>query len=60
LQKPCETDELMQVLEDAYRKHVQHKLKVDEDKMQQLLGSAQEESPLGILRKLRQLGEEKS
>jgi DNA-binding NtrC family response regulator len=57
LQKPCETEELMQVLKDAYQARVQKKLKIDEDKIQKLLNVATGESPLGILRKLRELEE---
>lgn len=58
LQKPCETEELMNVLKDAYQKRVQSKLSVDEDRLNKLLGSATGESPLGILRKLRELEEQ--
>jgi len=60
LQKPCETDELMKVLKDAYQKRVQNKLKVDEDRMDQLLSSATGTSPLSILRKLRELEDQES
>jgi len=55
LQKPCETEELLAVLKDAYRRRVQRKLELDEDKMKSLLHIATGESPLGILRKLREL-----
>ncbi|MFH1755877.1 MAG: response regulator [Candidatus Latescibacterota bacterium] len=55
LQKPCDTEELLTVLKDAYQKRVQSKLKLDEDKMKSLLHLATGESPLGILRKLREL-----
>lgn len=57
LQKPCETEELMRVLKDAYQSRVRKKLKLDEEKMNQLLNIATGESPLGILRKLRDLEE---
>jgi len=57
LQKPCETEELMRVLRDAYQKRVQSKLNVDEEWLKNFLGSATGESPLGILRKLRELEE---
>jgi YesN/AraC family two-component response regulator len=57
LQKPCETDELIKVLKDAYQSRVQKKLKIDEERMQELLEMASGESPLGILRKLRELEE---
>lgn len=55
LQKPCDTDELMKVLKDAYQKRVQRKLHLTEEKMQSLLHIAMGESPLGILRRLREL-----
>jgi len=57
LQKPCETAELMKFLKDAYQSRVKKKLKIDEDKLQKLLNVATGESPLGILRKLRDLEE---
>lgn len=57
LQKPCETEELMQVLKNAYQSRVQKKLKLDEERLAALLGTAGGESPLGILRRLRELEE---
>ena len=59
LQKPCETDELMRVLKDAYQSRIQKKLQLDEDKMEKLLDQATGESPLAILRKLRKLDKPK-
>ena len=58
LQKPCETVELLEVLEAAYRQRVKRKLALDEEKMSRLLASAAGESPLGILRRLREIEEE--
>jgi DNA-binding NtrC family response regulator len=55
LQKPCETNELLGVLKDAYHKRVQRKLALDKEKVDELLGIATGESPLGILRRLREL-----
>ncbi len=57
LQKPCETEELMKVLKEAYQSRVQKKLKLDEEKITKLLNVATGESPLGIWRKLRDLEE---
>ena len=57
LQKPCETDELLQVLRDAYQARVQKKLALNEERMGELLGSATRQSPLAILRLLRELEE---
>ncbi len=59
LQKPCETEELLQVLKDAYHKRVQRKLQLNEDKVNEMLNLAQGESALGILRKLRDLEKNK-
>ncbi len=59
LQKPCETDELLEVLKGAYQKRVQRRLNIDEDKMSKLLETAAGESPLNILRKLKELEDEK-
>ena len=55
LQKPCETEELLQVLKDAYQKHVQSKLRMDIIKIEQFLKPARGESPLAILRRLKEL-----
>lgn len=55
LQKPCETEELLQVLKNAYHKRIQQKLALSEEKVDQLLNAATNESPLGILRRLREL-----
>jgi DNA-binding NtrC family response regulator len=57
LQKPCDTDELLRVLKDAYQKRVQRKLQLSEDRIRALLHIAVGESPLGILRRLRELEE---
>lgn len=58
LQKPCGTEELLDVLREAYQKRVQRKLDLDKDRMEELLGLAMGESPLGILRRLREIEEE--
>lgn len=57
LQKPCDTEELLQVLKDAYQRRVQRKLELSEDKIGQLLNAAKGESALGILRRLREMEE---
>jgi len=57
LQKPCETSELMEVLQNAYRARVQRKLRLDEQRMEEMLRMVQGESPLAILRRLRELEE---
>lgn len=55
LQKPCETETLMNVLLDAYQHRVQRKLEVSEERMSSLLGAAVGESPLAILRRLKEI-----
>ena len=53
LQKPCGTNDLLEVLKNAYRARVQRKLRLDEARMESLLKAVQGESPLAILRRLR-------
>jgi len=55
LQKPCETEELLEVLKEAYSKRVKAKLDLDQEKMEEMMRSFTGEGPLGILRKLREL-----
>jgi DNA-binding NtrC family response regulator len=55
LQKPCETEELLEVLKNAYQKRVQRKLQIEQDKMDSLLHISLGESPLGVLRRLKEL-----
>ena len=55
LQKPCETNKLMEVLKDAYHKRIQRKLDVDKEKVDDLLQIAAGESPLGIIRRLKEI-----
>jgi DNA-binding NtrC family response regulator len=59
LQKPCETDELMKVLREAYQKRVQRRLQISLERMEQMLGTAVGESALSILRKLKKIDEGK-
>jgi len=58
LQKPCETGELLEVLKEAYRKRVARKLELGQERLEQLLATATGESPLGVLRRLREIEEE--
>jgi DNA-binding NtrC family response regulator len=55
LQKPCETEELLRVLKDAYLQRVRRKLALTEERVQSMLAGAVGESPLSILRRLREL-----
>ena len=58
LQKPCELNQLLEVLEDAYKKKVMNKKKINEKKMDELLKISFSSSPMGILRRLRELDKE--
>ena len=55
LQKPCETNQLLLALKDAYHKRTQRRLDLDKEKVDELLDLATGESPLGIIRRLKQL-----
>ena len=55
LQKPCELDELLEVLKDAYQKKVMNKKNIEEKKMQELLRISLVNSPREILRKLKEI-----
>ena len=55
LQKPCETEELLDVLRSAYQRRVQRKLQIDPEEMENRLSVATGESPLGILRRLKNM-----
>jgi len=59
LQKPCELDEILNVLKDAYKKRVMNKHKIEEQKMNELLKISQSSSPREILRKLREIDGER-
>jgi DNA-binding NtrC family response regulator len=55
LQKPCETEELLSVLRDAYSKRVQRRLEIDAARMEEMLNMAVGESPLAVLRRLKEM-----
>lgn len=57
LQKPCGTEELLEVLKDAYEKRVKRRLRLDQAKLDALMNLAIGESPLGIIRRLREIEE---
>jgi DNA-binding NtrC family response regulator len=60
LQKPCETDELLRVLREAYQKRLETKLQADVERMAELARIATEQSPLAALRKLRELEKQRT
>ncbi len=55
LQKPCELDQLLEVLKDAYKKRIMNKKQIQEEKMDKLLDIARVNSPREILRKLKEM-----
>ncbi len=55
LQKPCDLDQLLKVLQEAYKKRVMNKTKIEEGRMNKLLEIAQSSAPMDILRRLREI-----
>lgn len=55
LQKPCDLDQLMDALQEAYKKRVMNKNQIEAGRMDQLLKIAQSSSPMGMLRRLREI-----
>lgn len=55
LQKPCGLDQILEGLKNAYKKKVMNRKKIKENKMDELLKISISSSPLGILRKLREM-----
>lgn len=58
LPKPYELDELIKVLRDAYEERLRKKFQNDQSRLEELMRRAVGESPLGILRKMRELDDE--
>ncbi len=59
LPKPYELEKLVQVLKDAYEARLRKKFASDEAKLNAIVRMASGESPLGILRGLRELDDER-
>lgn len=55
LQKPCELEQLLAALTDAYKKRVMNKKKIETQKMEALLKISMSHSPREILAKLKQM-----
>jgi len=55
LPKPYELDKLIETLKDAYEARLRKKFAADEVRMQRILAASTSESPLAILRTLREL-----
>jgi len=55
LQKPCETEHLLEVLKEAYRRRVERLFQNDQKKLEELQRIATGQSPLAILKRLKEL-----
>ena len=55
LEKPCEWDRLVKALTDAYKQSVMNKMNLTEPKIEEMLKNAGSDSPVGVLRRLREL-----
>ena len=55
LQKPCQLDELLEVLKEAYKKMVMNKNQIEEKRMNELLKITQSTSARNILRRLKEI-----
>lgn len=58
LPKPYEIDKLIATLKDAYQARLQKKYEHDRERLERISGLALGESPLAILRKLREMDDE--
>lgn len=59
LPKPYELDKLIEVLKEAYETRLKNKFASDQAKIDKIVAMASGESPLGILRRLRELDDER-
>jgi len=55
LQKPCDFDQLLEVLKNAYKKKVMNKNQIEERRMNEILKISQTTSTRDILRRLREI-----
>ncbi len=55
LQKPCELDRMLDVLVQAYRKKILNKTQMKEERLAEILKMAESDSPLALLRRLKEL-----
>ena len=58
LQKPCEFDQLLETLTDAYKKKVMNKMKIRKEKMDELLKMSASRSTLAMLEKIKEMDKE--
>ncbi len=59
LPKPYELDKLIEVLQSAYEARLKKKFASEEDRIAAIVKSAGSEGPLGILRRLREMDDER-
>ncbi|UCG88058.1 MAG: response regulator [Gemmatimonadota bacterium] len=59
LPKPYELDKVIETVRDAYEARLKKKYAADETRMMAIVAAASGDSPLGILRKLRELDDER-
>jgi response regulator of citrate/malate metabolism len=58
LQKPCNLDDLLEALKEAYKRKVMNRKKIEEKKTDELLKISISDSPREILRRLREIDKE--
>ena len=59
LPKPYELEKLIEVLKEAYQARLEKKFASDQARLKEIMEMAEAESPLGILRKLRELDDKR-
>ncbi|MGD8278120.1 MAG: response regulator [Gemmatimonadota bacterium] len=59
LPKPYELDKLIEVLKDAFQERLRKKFEADRVRTEKIVAMATGESPLGILRRLRELDDDR-
>jgi DNA-binding NtrC family response regulator len=57
LHKPCDLEQIMEVLKEAYKKRVMNRHQMEETKMAELLKDVNPDSPREILRRLKEIDE---
>lgn len=58
LPKPYELENLIKVLQEAYEERLKKKFRLDQGKMEEIMKIATGDSPLGIMRRLRELDDD--
>lgn len=58
LPKPYELENLIKVLKEAYEERLKKKFQLDQGKMEEIIKIATGDSPLGIMRRLRELDDD--